>query len=150
MTADGYEVDLVKGIGQYLAARGHGVWRDDGVYADGETAIVLDVMPQKPDNAIVLAPYGVADDPSQADTITGLQVRTRAAGRATAPVRAMTANLFLELHGRTGLLLSTGLQVVQILRQSTVSDGQDENGRWSVIQNFYCDLHVPAMHVFTD
>lgn len=147
---DSYEEDLAKGVGQFLDTLDLGVWRDDGVYADGETGILLDVMPSEPDNAIVLTPYGVDDDPSMAENVTGLQIRTRAAGRNPADCRKMGADVFLELHGRTDLILSTGLHVVQILRRSSVSGGQDENGRWTMIQNYYCDLHVPAMHDFTD
>lgn len=147
---DSYEQDLAAGIGQFLDTQGHGVWRDDGIYTAQETGIVLDIMPAEPDNAIVLTPYGVDDDPSQPDNVTGLQIRTRAAGRDPAAARKLGADVFLELHGRTHLVLPTGLHVVQILRQSSVSGGQDDNGRWTMIQNYYCDLHVPAMHVFTD
>lgn len=147
---DSYEQDLAAGIGQFLETLALGVWRDDGVYTAQETGIVMDVMPSEPDNVIVLTPYGVEDDPSLADNVTGLQVRSRAAGRNPAAARKIGSDVFLALHGRTNLVLPTGLHVVQILRQSSVSDGQDENGRWTMIDNYYCDLHVPAMHVINE
>lgn len=148
--SDTYDVDLARGIGQFLAARGHGTWRDTGAYATDETGIVLDKMPDNPANAIVLSPYGVSDDVSMSGNTTGLQIRTRAAGQDPAASRLKATQVFLELHGRSQLTLPTGLLVVQMYRQSATSGGQDSAGRWSMIQNFYCDLYVPEMNIFTD
>lgn len=145
-----YDLDLMIGVAKHLAERGHGVYRDDPdelIYQADEAAIVLDGMPQEPDVAIVLSAYTLNDDVSMSSNLTGLQIRTRAAKNDVAGGRELAAAIFLDLHGRTGWDLSTGLRVVQIYRRSHTSGGRDENGRWSVIQNFYADLYVPQMHV---
>lgn len=149
MPGTDYDIDLLTGIAQHLATQSLGIWNPAGMYTADETGIVLDTMPQSPDNVIVLSSYGVSDDPSQATTIVGLQIRSRTAGRDPRTYRRLSADIAFDLHGRTHLSLSTGLQVTQLLRQSWVSGGLDGNGRWSMIQNFYAWLSVPALHNFT-
>lgn len=143
-----YDTDLLKGIAVHLAAQGFGAWSETGVYADGLTGIVVDATPQSP-AFISLSTYAVSDDPSQAVNVTGLQIRNRAGSRDPRDAREAGADIFADLHGRTHWDLSTGLRVTQILRTSATTQGPDENGRWSRVQNFYCNLHVPSMNTWS-
>lgn len=142
-----YDTDFLQGVAQHLAAQDLGVWNPAGAYTDAETGIVLDKMPQSPANVIVLGTYGVSDSPSEASSVLGLQIRTRAAGEDPRACRSLGASINLDLHGRTQFTLPTGLHIVQVLRQSWTSGGQDANGRWSLIQNLYAWLYVPALNV---
>lgn len=142
-----YDLDLLTGIARELDTAGIGVWKPETAYADDDVAITLDALPESPGTAIALSAYTLTDDPVEGANVTGLQVRSRAAARDDSrPGRELADAIFLFLHGRWAWTLPTGLHVVQIGRRSHVSGGQDQNGRWSIIQNFHADLHVPQMH----
>lgn len=143
-----YDTALMTGLADLLHAEQLGVWAPDRAYAASETGIVFLSTPQAPDSVITIGTYGVSDDVSEGTATVGVQIRNRAAGTDPRTAHDHAARLFTFLHGRTHLDLSTGLRVAQIYRRSWTSGGQDENRRWSVIQNFYADVYVPEMHVF--
>lgn len=146
MGAEDFDVDLLNGVGQLLAAEGVGTWRNAGIYAAGETAIVIGGLPQTPDRAVGIVSYGVTDDPSLSDSVVGLQITTRWAGQDPRDVARLTTRVFNALHGRINTDLPTGIHVPQILRRSWTSIGQDGNSRWRTVQNFYADVHRPTPH----
>jgi hypothetical protein len=146
MAAEDFETQMLEGFAQLLAGASAGTWKSSGVYAAGETGIVLGGLPQSPDRVIALAAYGVADDPSLSDSTTGLQVTTRWGGQDPREVGKSTSRVFDALHGLHDVDLPTGLHVVQCLRRSWTSLGQDGNSRWRTVQNFYVDLHRPSAH----
>lgn len=137
---------FLEGVAQHLAAAGVGVWRPSGSYPPGEAGIVVAARPQEPGDVISLSAYGVDDDPSLSDSVLGLQVWCRRAGAHPGPVAETADAVFDVLHGTTHLALVGGVHVVQCLRRSQVSGGQDGNGRWSDIQNFYATVHYPSTH----
>lgn len=143
---------LLEGFARQLAAADVGVWRSTGVYRSTETGIVLGGLPQDPDAVIVLASYGVSDDPTLSDTVTGVQVTVRAGGLDPRPADGLTGRVFDALHGLHDLRLppapgssaDAGVWVVECLRRSWTSLGQDSNGRWRTVQNFYATHHHPT------
>lgn len=142
---------FLKGIALRLHAASLGTYRPTGKYTAGETGIVFDAVPQDPDNLITLSAYQVTDDPAASESVLGLQVRTRAGGQHPDPARDLAAAIFNNLHGLTDMRLPApddldGVWVVQILRRSQVTGGQDANQRWSNIQNFYATVHYPSTH----
>lgn len=141
-----FERRLLEGIAQLLAARALGTWFSAGVYTTGQTGIVLGGLPASPDRVIGLAAYGVDDDPSLSDSVIGLQVSTRWGGQDPRPVGDLTDSVFDELHGLHNLNLPTGVRLVQCLRRSWTSMGQDSNQRWRTVQNFYATVHRPSPH----
>ncbi|RLV56060.1 hypothetical protein D9V41_09230 [Aeromicrobium phragmitis] len=144
-----YDTDLTVGVAMLLADHGHGTWDPEGVYQPGETGIVLDLVPQTPDDVITLSAYGVDDDVTEGRSVVGVQIRNRAtAGDNPRPARELAAAIFTTLHGRTQITLATGLRVHQINRASWTSGGQDSNRRWSMIQNFYADIYIPAKQLY--
>jgi hypothetical protein len=86
----------------------------------------------------------VSDDPSLSDSVTGLQVVTRAAGQDPRPTDDLTDDVFDVLHGAHGVDLATGIRVVEALHRSGSTQGQDENGRWRFASNYYLTTHRPS------
>lgn len=141
-----FEADFLTGIAQLLAGGAAMTWKPTGSYSATETGIVIGGLPQSPDRVIALGAYGVSDDPSLSDSVIGLQVTTRWGGQNPTAVGKSTGLVFNALHGRTQTDLSTGIRLVQCLRKSWTSLGQDNNNRWRTVQNFYCDVHRPTAH----
>lgn len=140
---------FLKGVALHLAAHGIGIWGEDAAYSPGQLGIVLDARPQSPADVITLSAYTVDDDPSLSDTTLGLQVWVRRDGQDPRGKNDTADQVFDLLHGAHDFRLPSadgdpGVWVVQCLRRSQVSGGQDENGRWSDIQNFYVDVHYPS------
>lgn len=143
---------FLTGVALRLAAAGFGTWSPEGAYLPGQTAIVIDDVPQEPANVITLSAYGVEDAFAISDSVQGLQVRVRCEGQDPRLSRALSARIFEDLHGAHDFALPTppdednGVWVEWCLRRSHTSGGKDENGRWSQIQNFYVGTHRPTPH----
>lgn len=142
----GYTTNLLTGLAQHLAAAGVGVWNPAGVYTAGQAGIVLGAVPPAPDRIITLTGYGVTDDPTLADTVTGVQVRCRWAGADPRLVDDLADQVFDLWQGSGPLTLSTGVRVLLLQRRSSTSLGTDGNGRWSRADNFYVTTHRPSTH----
>jgi len=143
----GFSTNLLTGLAVYLAAAGIGAtWNASGAYGVLDTGIVLGTLPQTPDRVICLTAYGVSDSPSLSDSVLGVQVRCRWGGADPRPVDDLNDSIFSILHGKTAFTLSTGVVVVQALRQSTASLGQDEGRRWSMTANYYLTVHRPSTY----
>lgn len=142
----GFQNDLAVGFAQLLADVSVGTWKSSGVYAPTETGIVLRALPQAPDRVIVLSAYGVDDDLTMGDDVTGLQVTTRWGGGDPRMTDDLADLVFNQLHAMPRTTLSTGIVVEQCFRRSVVSIGQDGNSRWRTTQNFYVTAHRPSLH----
>lgn len=141
----GYTTDLLTGLAEHIAGAGIGVWRTAGAYAADETGIVLDVVPQSPDNVIVLSAYSVSDDRVHADSVTGVQIRTRTEGQDPRPTDDLADDIFGLLHGASGLTLG-GVAVQLVYRQSWAPLGADQNQRHERSDNYYLETWRPATH----
>jgi hypothetical protein len=140
----GFSTDLLTGLAVYLAANSVGTWNTSGAYTVLETGIVLGNVPQTPDRIVTLTSYGVSDSPALSDSVLGVQVRTRWGGADPRPCDDLDDLIFNLLHGKTGLVLSTGVTIVQSLRHSASTLGQDGNSRWSNVSNYYLSVHRPS------
>lgn len=139
------------GVALLIDANTPAVWRPTGAYSSSEIGIVLHAVPQKPESVVTLSAYSVSDDPSLSDSVLGLQVRARRGGEDPTPTNDLADALFDLLHGLHDVDLPSpdadpGVRVVQMLRRSQVSGGQDQNKRWSDIQNFYATVHYPSIN----
>ena len=143
----GFQTDLLTGLAVYMAADGLGaLWKPNGAYAALETGIVLGNIPQAPDRVITLSAYGVSDSPALSSSVLGVQIRCRWNGADPRPVDDLQDAIFNLLHGATHIALSTGVHIVQCLRQSAATLGQDSNARWANVANYYCSCHRPSTH----
>lgn len=142
----GFRNDLLTGLAMYSAAAQLATWKSSGVYAAGETAIVLGTVPSSPDRVVTLTGYGVTDDPTLSDSVTGVQARFRWGGQDPRPVDDIADAFFDAWQNLGPLTLPTGIRVVEMHRQSSVSLGQDTNARWSRADNYYVTAHRPSLH----
>jgi hypothetical protein len=143
----GFDSDLLTGMAVWLAAQGSlsATWNTTGVYTSAQTGIVLGDLISEPDKLIALDSYGVGDDPAMSDSLIALQVKCRGAGQDPRSAKDIDAAIFTLLHAKCGLTLSTGVLIVQSLRNSgPASLGQDANKRWTVVSNYYLSVHRPS------
>jgi hypothetical protein len=141
----GHTSSIVTGLAEFLAAEGLGVFRPDGVYADGETAIYLHRMPESPDKAYAITPYPV-EDTGLTDVTDGLQIRMRA-GPDPSEVLDMADAVRDLLHMRENTLVG-GVRLSLIWRDSQAPMGQDPHGREELTSNYYARSNRPSAHVF--
>lgn len=142
--AAGYQTNLTTGFAQLLAGAGVGVWNPTGVYAETDTGLLLKVMPPQPDNAVALSTYPISDDPTMADTITGLQVMSRAAGQDPRQVDDLADLIFDQLQGLHDVTLSTDVRVLAVEHKGGSSLGQDDLKRWVRSDNYYVTTYRPG------
>jgi hypothetical protein len=142
----GFQTDLMTGFAQLLAAAGVGTWKVDGAYQSTQTGILLRTLPQGPDRVIALAAYGVDDDPTLGDDVTGLQITTRWGSGDPRPNDDLADQVFDQLQNLPRTTLATDVVVTRCYRRSWSSLGQDSNTRWRTVQNFYVTAHRPSQH----
>jgi len=139
----GFDTNLLTGIAVAFNTAGIGTWNTTGEFDDDQTGIVLGTIPTSPDRIITLTTYGVSDEVNPSSVI-GVQIRCRWAGADPRPVNDLSDLIFDYLHAKTQWTLSTGVVVVQCLRNSAGTLGQDTNNRWSNVSNYYMDVYRPA------
>lgn len=150
MSAADFDVDLLEGLALDLAAGGIASWSPEGgTYAPPQfpTDVVgtfLMTVPGSPDRIVSLASYLVSDDPSQAMSVMGVQVRTRWAGGDPRAVMRLSGAIFDRWHGRSNWTLTSGVTISQCLRKSGSTMGQDGSKRWGWSDNYYLDVNRPG------
>lgn len=142
----GFQTDLMTGFAQLLDDHDVGTWKVDGAYQANQTGILLRTLPQGPDRVIALAAYGVDDDPTLGDDVTGLQITTRWGSGDPRPNDDLADQVFDQLQNLPRTTLATDVVVTRCYRRSWSSLGQDSNTRWRTVQNFYVTAHRPSPH----
>ena len=137
----GYESDLLKGVAQTLHDASVAVYRPASAYQAGERAITFGTMPDSPDSVLTLATYPLTDEPREALSKVGVQVRSRAASYLTA--QDLNTLIFATLHGLANLDFGT-CHLVQLLRATSIPMGTDAANRWEYSANFYADINPPT------
>lgn len=130
---------LVDGLARLLAESGVGIYRPDGTYPEGETAITVAALPPAPDRLICLSAYPVLDSPALTDTTTGIQVRTRA-GTDPREVDDLDDAVLDVLHA-SGPHRFGDVPVQLLYRVSASPIGADASGRWERTANYYARAH---------
>ncbi|MEU4997832.1 minor capsid protein [Streptomyces sp. NPDC021622] len=138
-------VDVVDGLARLLDERAVGVYRPDGIHAEGGTAITDTVMPEAPDRAIVLTAYPVTESAALTDTVLAVQVRTRA-GPDPREVTDLDDAAFAVLHAG-GRHAFGSARMTLIYRFSSGSLGADANGRQEHTSNYRLRANRPAPHL---
>ena len=133
-----FELRFVKGVGQFLADKGIGVWKESGKYLQSETAITFMHVPSDIPKAIILTPYDSIDDPTLSNSRVWLQIRLKG---STLDITRLSGAIFNEIQALYQVRLSTGILIAQALRESTAILGQNQDGSWSRTDNYVFDLH---------
>jgi len=144
----GFDTDLVAGVAQLLATASIGLtWHADGTpYAANEIGLYDSEVPATPDDAVTVSTYGLGDDAVYADSIRGLQIRSRRAGADPRPARDLDDLVADTLLGLFPTTLPTGIRIVTLVRTSGTTLGQDDNLRWTQLSNFTLELYRPGPH----
>jgi hypothetical protein len=133
--------DLLDGIAQLIVGAGIATYNTAGVYTTGQTGITFKAVGPIPDRIVVLTAYVVSDSPTLPLSRLGVQVRVRG---TTDPrdVDELGDAIFGILHGLVHVQFNT-VHADQILRQSSITLGQDSAKRWERADAYYIDLDVP-------
>ncbi|NUO58996.1 MAG: hypothetical protein HOV78_20235 [Hamadaea sp.] len=137
----GYERDLLAGLAQELDDATVATYRPDTPLEDAETAITFGTMPDRPDRCVTLTTYPISDEPREAKSLVGVQVRCRAESYLDAV--DLNGQIFDALHGLTGRQYGT-CHLVQLQRRSSIPMGTDGDQRWEYSANFYADINPPT------
>lgn len=142
----GFTRDALDGLAALLAAASVGTYRETGAYAEGETGIIIGLVPQSPDRVICLIPYPLTDDPTLSNSVLGLQVRCRAAGRDVRDAFDLADAVFDQLHALGDVDLAPGIRLHIAERRSGIPLGEDSNGRAEWSDNYELTLDRPSVH----
>jgi hypothetical protein len=142
----GFTNDFLAGFADLIDGIGGATWSPTGTYQDTDTGIFSQSTPPNPDGAVVLSAFSVSDDPTLADSVAGLQVMTRMGGLDPRPVNDLADTIFDALQGIHDVTLSTGVQVIECGRRSSLPLGQDDLRRWLRSDNYYVTTYRPAPH----
>lgn len=135
--------DLLTGIAGMLQTAGIGVTASGTPFAPTDTAITYLDQPADPDHAITLTDYPVSDDARLPLTEVGVQIRMRGAPSDWQGVLAIRDAVYTLLQSATNLPFGS-ITVIQLLRHSSLPDGQDDLMRYEYVDNYYADIDLPA------
>lgn len=133
--------DLLDGIAQMIAAAGIAAYNKSGVYAASDTGIFFKVVNPTPDRIVTLTAYQVSDNTTMPETRFGVQVRVRGL-QDPRDVDELGDSIFTLLHGLTGVQFGS-VTAEQVLRQSSITLGQDASKRWERADAYYVDAGLP-------
>lgn len=136
---------LFDGLSEVLVAASVGVTRSSGTFQSTDTAIVMQTLPQAPDNAIALTIYAGTDDPTLSDSVARVQVMCRAKTSDPRPTNDLADAVFAAFQNLTATL-STGIVVQQMLRRSSVPLGKDDQQRWVRSDNYDIKFWNPSTY----
>lgn len=140
----GFRTKLLTALAELLHNERVGVWEPTSAYLGNDPAIVFDVLPQKPDQAIALTLYPVQDD-ATTDSVVGLQCRIRGTPGNRTTDKDILDSLFDTLHDLQNITLD-GIPIVRVWHQSGASLGPDSNNRIEHTANYYLQLTREATH----
>lgn len=133
--------DVIDGIAQLIAGAGLATYNPVGVYTAGQTGILMKAVTPTPDRIVTLTAYQVSDNVTLSETRFGVQVRLRGTADPR-DVDELGDGIFSVLHGLTGVTFGT-VFAEQILRQSSITLGQDASKRWERADAYYVDAALP-------
>ncbi len=147
--ADGITSRLIDGLGQLLDEAGAVTWsRSAVVAADTDPPPMFETeYPASPDVAACLATYYLGgDEPTLGQTVSNVQVKTRASVESPNASADLDDAIAQALLGRWPVDLATGVTVSIIERTSGTPIGRDEAGRHERVTNWRLTIHDPGPH----
>lgn len=125
--------DLLVGVCQYLDAAGVATWAPTSDVTALTRPIIKGDLPDKPDLAVGLRPYGGSDDDTLADVVQPVQFWVR--GRSLREAVGVSGLLFAALHGAVNLNLG-GVPVSSVRRIVSAPMGRDGVGREQLADSY--------------
>lgn len=138
MTTPDPGADLLGGLAAWAALLGHGTYRPDTAYVDGEVAIVLgDVIPA-PGELLAVRAYDTGGEPDSRLPYSEPFIQWRVRGTADERSSRLRAQALADdLHGAGPVELPNGVFVMSVIctRADPVPLGRDEAGRHEHVVN---------------
>jgi hypothetical protein len=138
---DSVQNDILDGAASLIAAASLATYSKTGTYTDGQTGIFFKIVAPLPDRIVTLTAYLVTDDPSLPMSRYGLQVRCRGL-QDPRDVDELGDSIATILNGLTNVMFG-GVHVIQCLRQSSITLGQDDSKRWDRADGYFLDVDTP-------
>lgn len=141
MTTTPDDLAIIDGIAALIVANVPGTaYNPDAVYTSGQVGIFNMLLPESPDECIVLTWVPQVDHPSMPLGSGVLQIRVRGAkGQPRRPIELLgpIANLLI---GATQLPITTDLTIIQVHGRVRAPHGMDESKRWGWSDNYTLDV----------
>jgi hypothetical protein len=135
--------DLLTGIAQIIADSNIAVYNPTGIYQSTDTGIVFMTVPSTPDRAVMLWAVPLTDATVTPMGKTLVQVRVRGLPNQPLDTEDLGDAIFDLLQGIRSHPLGS-VNIIQMLRNSSIPNGQDSAKRFERIDHFYVDLDYPA------
>lgn len=133
--------DLIGGFANLIAAAGIATFSPTGTYTAGQTGIFFKIVNPTPDRIVTLTAYQIDDDPTLPQSRFGVQVRCRGT-QDPRDVDELGDSIFDIMHGLTQRTFGSST-LIQCMRQSSITLGQDDLKRWDRADAYYCDVATP-------
>jgi hypothetical protein len=133
--------DLLDGIAKFIQSAGLATYNTNGVYQATDTGIYVKAVNPSPDRIITMTAYQVSDDPTMPEARLGVQLRFRGL-QDPRDVDELGDSVYGILQGLTGVQFNS-VFAEQILRQSSITLGQDAAKRWERADAYYIDTGLP-------
>jgi hypothetical protein len=133
--------DLLDGIAKLIQAAGLATYNTNGVYQATDTGIYVKAVNPSPDRIITMTAYQVTDDPTMPEARLGVQLRFRGL-QDPRDVDELGDSVYGILQGLTGVQFNS-VFAEQVLRQSSITLGQDAAKRWERADAYYIDTGLP-------
>lgn len=135
--------DLLTGLAQIINDSNIATYKADGVYTATDTGVVFMTVPSTPDRVVMLWAVPLTDSVMVPMGKVLIQVRVRGLPNQPLDTEDLGDAVFDLLHGITRHPLGS-VNIIQILRNSSIPNGQDNSKRFERIDHFYVDLDYPA------
>lgn len=133
---DSLTLEVTAGLIADLAAANIGVWRENGIYQEGEYGIVLGQLPHTPATMIGVTPYMHNPDVEPGTDQMAVQIRIRTNSRDPRTVIHTLDRVFDTLHGVEHKVY--GRWHIPLIWRHLLADlGPDDNGRYEVTDNYH-------------
>lgn len=139
---------LVQGIAQLLdTAVTDFTWSLTGAYASTATGIGVMTFPLDCPRAVAVSPYPLSSHPTLAQSLVGIQIKSRSPGQDPFAAMAMDDQVQDAFTGRFPLRLPTGIRISSLVWTSGGSLGYDNGPQaWVWASNLTASLHRPGTH----
>jgi hypothetical protein len=131
--------DLLTGLAQMLADTGIAKFDHTGAYAPGDTAVVFKSAPASPDRVITLTCVPLTDGVMTPLSQWLVQAYVRGNIGDPMDVEDLADAVWDLWQGATNVTLGS-THAIQIRRQGSTGNGQDDKKRWTRIDRYLIDL----------
>lgn len=133
--------DVLTGLAQMINDSGIATYRASGIYNAGEAGITFKSSPQDIDRIVMLQCIPISDSAMIPLGRWMVQAYFRGLPNNPMDVEDLGDAVFDLWQGATNITLGS-THAIQMLRQGSVGNGQDDSKRWTRIDRYLLDLDI--------